>query len=85
MARYADQHQYSIHPTKTKIVENNKSNNLHHHWQLNENLLEVSDTTTHLGLIRSIKSENEINIDERIKLTRRTKYPLLGSGLHGTN
>ena len=40
---------------------------------------------THLGLERSDKQESEINIEERIKTSRRTKYSLMSSGLHGTN
>ncbi|CAC5355245.1 unnamed protein product [Mytilus coruscus] len=44
-----------------------------------------TNATIHLGLQRTNKRENEINIDDRIKLARRAKYSLMSSGLHGTN
>ena len=41
--------------------------------------------TEHLGLIRSEKNENKLNINKRISLARRTLYSLIKSGLHGCN
>lgn len=85
IARYANQHQYNIHPSKTKVLGSNTTNNSQLKWSLKENILELSDSTTHLGIERTNRLENEKNIDNRIKLARRTKYSLMGSGLHGTN
>ena len=40
---------------------------------------------THLGLIRAEKSENSVNITERIGVARRTLCALIKIGVHGTN
>ena len=44
-----------------------------------------STDTTHLGLLRSECNENIINIEERLKLARRTLYALINTGVHGSN
>ena len=82
--RYSQQHFYNLHPTKTNIVEFNKQNNIENSWKLDGKNLCTTRSTTHLGLERSDKQESEINIEERIKTSRRTKYSLMSSGLHGT-
>ena len=43
------------------------------------------DITEHLGLIRSEKGGNKLNINNRISLARRIVYFLVKSGLHGCN
>ena len=48
-------------------------------------ILKIIQITTHLGFQRANKLENDINIKERIRTARRTKYSLMGSDLHGTN
>jgi hypothetical protein len=83
--RYSQQHFYNLHSTKTNIVEFSKQNNIENSWKLDGNKLCTTRSTTHLGLERSDKQESEINIEERIKTSRRTKYSLMSSGLHGTN
>ena len=54
-------------------------------WNLGETLLQTSDEAVHLGLQRTSKDECEINILDRLKVARGTKYALMGSGVHGTN
>jgi len=85
--RYANQHHYNIHPTKTKIVQctNSKTSTHEDSWNLGEKLVQPSDEAVHLGLKRTSKNECEINILDRLKVARRTKYALMGSGVHGTN
>jgi hypothetical protein len=85
--RYANQHHYNIHPTKTKIVQctNSKTSTYEDYWNLGETLLQTSDEAVHLGLKCTSKNEGEINILDRLKVARRTKYALMGSGVHGTN
>ncbi|MCG8113153.1 MAG: reverse transcriptase family protein [Candidatus Thiodiazotropha taylori] len=84
--RYSDQHHYKIHPTKTKIVEHSsEKGSAEYKWTLGENEIKASKETTHLGLKRTASNECEINIGDRIKLARRTKYALMNSGYHGTN
>jgi hypothetical protein len=53
-------------------------------WKLDGKNLCTTRSTTHLGLERSDKQESEINIEERIKTSRRTMYSLMSSGLHDT-
>ena len=45
----------------------------------------VNSQTVHLGLIRAEKSENNINISDRISLARRTLYALIKTGVHDSN
>ena len=82
--RYAKQHHYKIHPIKTKIIECGKKGN-DFEWSLGSNVIPKAEEAIHLGLIRSAKYEGNKNVDERIKLARRTQYALIGTGLHGTN
>ena len=84
--RCANQHHYNIHPTKTKIVQctNSKTPTYEDYWNLGETLLQTSDEAVHLGLKWTSKNECEINILDRRKVAR-TKYALMGSGVHGTN
>ena len=45
----------------------------------------LSENTTHLGLLRAEVNENIINIDDRLRLARRTLYSLISTGVHGSN
>ena len=45
----------------------------------------LSQNTTHLGILRSETNENVINIEDRLKLARRTLYALINTGVHGSN
>ena len=84
ISRYADQHHYKIHPKKTKIVKytNVKDN---YKWYLNGKELCDDEDAVHLGLIRAAKAECDKNIESRLESARRTRYALMGSGMHGTN
>ena len=84
--RYSQQHHYKIHPTKTKIVENNSGKKQSNYiWSLGDTQIHSSEETTHLGLKRTESGECEVNVNDRIKSARRTKYSLMDSGYHGTN
>ena len=52
---------------------------------MGDNTIELSPTTTHLGILRAETRENNINIDERLSLARRTLYALINTGVHGSN
>ncbi len=80
--RYAKQHRYTLHPSKSKIVTNVKTSE---EWTLNNNPLSASEQTVHLGLIRAVAGESGLNVGERISLARRTMYSLINTGLHGSN
>ncbi|MES9882130.1 MAG: reverse transcriptase family protein [Sedimenticola sp.] len=87
-ARYAAQHRYNIHPVKSKViiqVGKKCKNDSSATWTLGNTSINTVASTEHLGLLRTVKKENEININERISLARRTLYSLIGAGVHGTN
>ena len=93
VANYADSHRYQIHPVKSTITifsteaerriwaENSP-------WHIHGECLSVTNTVTHLGLIRNAatpRSMMTIHIEGRINLARRTAYSLMGAGMHGLN
>ena len=81
---------YHIHPQKSVIVRKNISKaklnqEVVTEWKLGSTSVNVSSQSVHHGLIRAEKSENNINITDRISLARRTLYALIKSGVHGSN
>lgn len=87
-SRHARQGRLTIHPTKTNAVVINKTSRYTKsdlEWTLGETEVKPSIKTTHLGIFRSETKENEINIEERLSLARRTMYSLINTGFHGSN
>ena len=86
---YSGDHRYVVHPQKTQVVCKQCSKSVdtttRQEWAIGENILQLSDRTTHLGLVRSDKNVCGVNITERISLARRTGYSLMKSGFHGSN
>ncbi|MEW8545343.1 MAG: reverse transcriptase family protein, partial [Candidatus Thiodiazotropha sp.] len=81
---------YVIHPQKTTAQRHNASKAVRNNeyvgeWKLGTKEVNVDSKLTHLGLIRSEKSECSVNITERISIARRTLYALIKSGVHGSN
>ena len=68
-----------INPSKSELVPLTKR---HSDFSLRMDTEEIKQTTEtkHLGIKRNNK--NNIDIEDRIKLARRTIYALLGPGLH---
>ncbi|MES9880822.1 MAG: reverse transcriptase domain-containing protein [Sedimenticola sp.] len=86
--RHARQNRVTIHPMKTSAIVMNKTSQYKKadlSWTLGESEVTPSAKATHLGILRSETKENEINIDERMSLARRTMYSLLNTGFHGSN
>ena len=54
-------------------------------WTLGNAQIHSSEETTCLGLKRTELGECEVNVNDRIKFARRTKYSLMNSGYHGTD
>ncbi|CAG2219813.1 unnamed protein product [Mytilus edulis] len=54
-------------------------------WTMGGKVVKTSDCSEHLGIKRTDGKEQNFNIKERIHTARRTKYALMGSGVHGTN
>ena len=82
------QDRVSIHPTKTKAVILNKTRAITKStlkWTLGESEIGPTNQAVHLCIISYEMKENEINIEYRISLTRRTMYALMNTCLHGTN
>ena len=68
---------YHIHPQKSVIVRKHickakLNQEVVTEWKLGSTSVNVSSQSVHLGLIRAEKSENNINITDRISLARRT-------------
>ena len=86
--RNCKQKRVTIHPVKSNIVllqphkSVTKKTFLHN---LNGKDIQLSSTTTHLGLFRSEINENTVNIEDRLSLARRTLYSLINTGVHGSN
>lgn len=68
-----------INPSKFELVPLTKERN-NFSVYLGDNNIENKDETKHLGLIRTVN--NRVNIDDMLKIARRTVYALLGPGLH---
>ena len=86
--RNCKQKRVTIHPMKSNIVllQQHKSvtkKTFSHN--LNGKEIQLSSTTTHLGLFRSEINENLVNIEDRLSLARRTLYSLINTGVHGSN
>ena len=86
--RNCKQKRVTIQPVKSNIVllqphkSVTKKTFLHN---LNGKDIQLSSTTTHLGLFRSEINENTVNIEDRLSLARRTLYSLINTGVHGSN
>ena len=86
--RHAKQDRVTIHPDKSNAVLLNKPRSYSKKsfsFELSEKTITLSTDTTHLGILRSENNENIINIEERLKLARRTPYALISTGVHGSN
>ena len=82
--RYAKEHHYKIHPTKTEIIDCSKIKT-DYNWTMDGKKVKTTDCSEHLGVKRTDGSENNFNVKDRIQTARRTRYALMGSGVHGTN
>jgi hypothetical protein len=85
---HATRHRVTIHPSKTKAVILNKPNTITRsnlHWELGDKTVYPSEETTHLGINRAELKENQLNVEARISLARRTLYSLSNTGVHGSN
>ena len=83
---YSKKNRYQIHPTKSCVIDISiykLDENLE--WSLGDNQLKLSDSAVHLGITRAGKKESSINVNDRVKLARRTSYSLMNTGLHGAN
>ena len=86
--QYSCTHRYVIHPDKSVAITKfggNANAREPNSWLLGDKLISVQDRTTHLGLTRSSKNENKLNIEEKISIARRTLYSLLNVGIHRRN
>ena len=81
---------YVIHPQKTTAQRRNVSKGdtrceIVKDWFLGPQKVKVDSKLSNLGLTRTEKSENSINIAERISTARRTLYALIKTGVHSTS
>ena len=87
---FASERRYKIHPTKTTLVtrittSTSRARDVGRKWYMGNSEVSENTKTEHLGMIRSVKDENKLNIQKRTSLARRTLYSLIKTGLHGCN
>ena len=86
---FANRERYIIHTDKSTVLIKISSKTPKakiSDWKLGDKEIAISESATHLGLIRSSStSEIKLNIEDRISCARRTLYSLTGTGVHGTN
>ncbi|CAG2199058.1 unnamed protein product [Mytilus edulis] len=73
LGRYANEHHYSIHPTKTQIIDCSKTKS-DYKWTLDGNDVTIAKSGVHLGLTRAENNEIHINADQH-KFTPYTVDP----------
>ena len=86
--RHAKKDHVTIHPDKSNVVLMNQRKYISKKsfsLELNGKDVTLSPNTTHLGILRSETNENIINIEDSLKLERRTLYALINTGVHGSN
>ena len=86
--RNAIQDRVTIHPDKSNAVLLNSHKSISKKsfsLDMEDKTIQLSSSTTHLGLFRSEVNENVLNIEERLSLARRTLYSLINTGVHGSN
>ena len=74
----ANREHFTIHPVKTVVQSYNTKQE--HSVKLYCEMLQAQDLIVHLGINRS--SNCIPDIEEQIKLGRRTAYSLMGAGFH---
>jgi hypothetical protein len=85
---FANREKYVIHPEKSTIIMRIPKKSTRFEvtdWKLGDKEVSISQTTTHLGILRSTRNDITSNVEDRISCARRTIYSLTGTGLHGTN
>ena len=86
--RHATKDHVTIHPDKSNVVLLNQHKSVSKKsfsLELDGKTVSLSQNTTHLGILRAETNENTINIEERLKLARRTLSALINTGVHGSN
>ena len=71
------QPRYKILPVKTMLVTKlttraSREKDKGMKWYMGDTVVTESDKTEHLGLIRSCKEENTLNVQKRMSLARQT-------------
>ncbi len=86
---YSLEHKYELHPGKSQTAHFVKSNKRtgfpeDNRWSLGNKQITKTEEFTHLGLDWTA-GRSTPNIKARIGATNRTRYALMGVGLHGIN
>ncbi|MCG7892397.1 MAG: reverse transcriptase family protein, partial [Candidatus Thiodiazotropha endolucinida] len=81
----ANRERYCVHPTKSHLLwySYKKRQDLEMDIFLSGNKVDVTDSATHLGIVRN--TSGNADITGRISLGRKTAYSLMGAGFHGGN
>ena len=87
---FSGERRYKIHPLKTTLVsrvttKTSRIKDKDAKWYMGNNQVTENTKSEHLGILRSSKDENALNIQKRTSLARRTLYSLIKTGVHGCN
>ena len=78
---YSKSHKYKINASKSATVP--YSSSVYTELTIDHESIPYSEEAIHLGISR--KTNNALDVDERIRRARRAAYALMGAGLHGRN
>jgi hypothetical protein len=81
---FANREKYVIHPEKSTIIIRIPKKSTRFEvtdWKLGDKEVKISQTATHLGILRSTRNDMTSNVEDRISCARKTIYSLTGTGL----
>ncbi|MES9904479.1 MAG: reverse transcriptase domain-containing protein [Sedimenticola sp.] len=79
---------YQLQEVKSVILRvktSKREYNDNESWTLGDKHMPIVDSTTHMGILRTTKSQEHHAVEDNIQKAKRTLYSLMGSGLHGEN
>ncbi|XP_033724537.1 uncharacterized protein LOC117314580 [Pecten maximus] len=86
---YSNREHYVLQPTKSVVMQVASSDTKelvpHHNFEINGTAMPIVKQTSHMGILRASRNQNQIAIAENIRKGRQAAYALMGPGLHGRN
>ena len=78
---YSKSHKYKINASKSATIPFHST--VHTELMIDNEEMPYCEEAVHLGISR--RSNNSLDVDDRIQCARRTLYALMGAGMHGRN
>jgi hypothetical protein len=87
---YSNREQYDLHPLKSEITQFDcKMKPADYNWSISGVNKGVNGNITHLGIVyQGCTTRGHLSgpwVKDKLSMTRRTVYGLMGTGLHGSN